>query len=665
MGLAKVSSWFAGVPVRRFTFRMANMRDENNESIRWRILFENMAQVQALAADDSSFQEFLEVAGESGLFPDFLFKNLVSISEARRGDLVRGLRVVKACQWQVRNINAESNADGIKAVLFIERMPWLGALKQFAEECGISIVPIHRSPDIASKWRRILPAGVVQTLRNIKYSRRLQPAKNSESKLSSKNGKTADIPNPTLAENQNQPCVALDYYGLGNLNNPERHSDFFFWQQSLLKGPELLSLLSFPNFPMSQQSWSELRQHNIGAVRLHTGAAMVSDIPLFTPDKTIKPDEIKVGKNPERRWLNRQLTIYQRMKANWINLTTQRNIKVYLTWYKYNADHFAIADALETTGGVTAIYQRGVELLPAAQNSTSADIMFGISQTGAAVERLANSKIRYHVTTGYLGDHRFPLVRERASQIREHLLNSGATRILAYLDENSADDARWSVGHHLPQANYTFLLKKLMAEPWLGLVIKPKVPATLRSRLGPVAELLKQAEATGRCYVHEANENDPFQGSHPPAEAALTSDLTIHGDLGAATAGFEAALAGVPTLLHDPEGSLSSPLYKLGVGKVVFSDWTTLWEACQSHFFRPGGIPGFGDWTPVLDEMDPFRDGKSAERLGNYVHWLLEGFGAGLNRDVVMANAAERYCAAWGQDKITQVNWNETVTESN
>ena len=658
MGLAKVSAWFTGVPVRRFTFRMADMRDENNESIRWRILFGNMAHVQAIAADAPSFQKFIENAGETGLFSEFLFKNLVSISEAKRGDLVRGLHLVKVCQWQVNNVISEtipeSSTDRANAVLFTERMPWLDALKQFAEGCGIDIVPVRRSMDIAANWRRMLPLWAVSTLRNIKYSQRQKPAGNTE---------TTAAPSPTANDDQNRPRLALDYYGQGNPNNPERHSDLFFWQQSSLEGPDLLCLLPFPNMPLGQQTWNELKEHKIGAIRLHTGAATASDVPLFTPDKETKPNEIRVGQNPERQWLNRQLTNYQRLKNNWIDLATQQNIKVYLTWYKYNADHFAIADALETTGGVTAIYQRGVELLPAAQNAISADITFGFSPDVAEVERQANSKIRYHVTTGYMGDHRFPLVKEDARRIREQLLNNGATRILAYLDENSANDARWGVGHHLPQVNYTFLLEKLLAEPWLGLVIKPKVPATLRRRLGDVAELLQRAEATGRCYVHEARGNDPFQGSHPPAEAALASDLTIHGDLGAATAGFETALAGVPTLLHDPESSPSSPLYRLGIGKVVFGDWESLWEACQQHWSSPNGIPGFGDWTPVLDEMDPFRDGKAAERMGDYVKWLLEGFRTGLDRDTVMANAAERYCAAWGSDKITQVNWDKNSSK--
>jgi hypothetical protein len=41
--------------------------------------------------------------------------------------------------------------------------------------------------------------------------------------------------------------------------------------------------------------------------------------------------------------------------------------------------------------------------------------------------------------------------------------------------------------------------------------------------------------------------------------------------------------------------------------------------------------------------------------MGIYLQWLLEGFKAGLSRETVMADAAERYAAQWGQDKILQI----------
>jgi hypothetical protein len=152
-------------------------------------------------------------------------------------------------------------------------------------------------------------------------------------------------------------------------------------------------------------------------------------------------------------------------------------------------------------------------------------------------------------------------------------------------------------------------------------------------------------------------EEGNVQGSFPPAAAALASDVMVHAHLCSATAGIESALAGVPTLLLDRERWPDSFLYRLGVGRVVFNAWKDLWAACRDHWNAPSGVTGFGDWSGMLEEFDPFRDGRSAERMGTYLQWLLEGFDAGLRRETVMADAAERYASRWGKHHIIQVHW--------
>ena len=96
-----------------------------------------------------------------------------------------------------------------------------------------------------------------------------------------------------------------------------------------------------------------------------------------------------------------------------------------------------------------------------------------------------------------------------------------------------------------------------------------------------------------------------------------------------------------------------SQFYQLGKEKVVFQSWQSLWDTLLEHWKRPKGIPGLGDWSSMLDELDPFRDGKAAERIGTYLHWLIQGFEEGLDRETILRNSAERYCQKWGMDKIT------------
>ncbi len=75
----------------------------------------------------------------------------------------------------------------------------------------------------------------------------------------------------------------------------------------------------------------------------------------------------------------------------------------------------------------------------------------------------------------------------------------------------------------------------------------------------------------------------------------------------------------------------------------------------MDHFQTPTGIPGFGDWSKIIQELDPFRDGHAARRMGTYLHRLIQGFDQGLDRETVMADAAEMYIQEWGADKIIEI----------
>ena len=61
----------------------------------------------------------------------------------------------------------------------------------------------------------------------------------------------------------------------------------------------------------------------------------------------------------------------------------------------------------------------------------------------------------------------------------------------------------------------------------------------------------------------------------------------------------------------------------------------------------------------MIDEFDPFRDGKAVERMGQYLTWLWQGLHQGQGRQQVLAAAAQRYAQAWGEDKIIKVNTDE------
>jgi len=92
-------------------------------------------------------------------------------------------------------------------------------------------------------------------------------------------------------------------------------------------------------------------------------------------------------------------------------------------------------------------------------------------------------------------------------------------------------------------------------------------------------------------------------------------------------------------------------LYRLG-DDVVFRDWDSVWEGCQAYFRDPLARPAFGDWSSIINELDPFRDGRASERMSIYLKELLEGLRQGESSQNVMERAAENYAKCWGKDKV-------------
>ena len=87
-----------------------------------------------------------------------------------------------------------------------------------------------------------------------------------------------------------------------------------------------------------------------------------------------------------------------------------------------------------------------------------------------------------------------------------------------------------------------------------------------------------------------------------------------------------------------------------GKNRLVFNDLRELMIAIRRY--RAGEIPDLGDHNPILDEIDPFRDGMAGERIGTYIRWYLDKMNAGCDRDDAINWSNDQYAAKWGNDKV-------------
>lgn len=635
--LARGMAGRAGLNLERWTFNAAKMFYEEGSQIWMSTHYGEMLKALSHVVRQPEFGRFLADDRHSAALKTWVVKQALPGDTGAAGPgLWRAIYLVHVSLWCARR-------DGVAAdrvMLFLRRWPWMEGLVDYARECGLtSVIPVGRELRTRSALRRVLG-------RTLLFLKEGPPQ-----------WLKGEVRQAAADDGRIEPRLAFQYYGHFNLDRPDLYSDFFFCQQSDFPADRLLALFGIPQDPLDRSRMEILARHGMRGLATRYGAARdgapVDASPAFL-ETTAAAGRVMVDalRPLETGWLDAERTVFEGQKRHWKRLLSRQNVKVFVTWFKYNADHCAIGEALRELGGALALYQRSYEGDPTAKTLLMTDVYFGFSRSGVEVEAQAGSQIDYFVTTGYIGDHRFPLVRAAAQRVRDKLHRNGADYVVAYFDEGSYPDGRWGIDVGRLREHYGFLLEALLREPGAGLVLKPKVPGTLRTRLGPVADLLDRAIATGRCHLYDEG---VLQGAVTPAQAALSADLAVHGSLSSGTAACEAALAGVPTALLDDDGWKTSPLYRLGVGRVVFNDWDVLWHTWRQSRAHSGAVPGFADWSPILEELDPFRDGCAAQRMGTYLKWLVEGFSAGQARDTVLAGAAERYCAAWGKDKVATV----------
>ncbi len=91
---------------------------------------------------------------------------------------------------------------------------------------------------------------------------------------------------------------------------------------------------------------------------------------------------------------------------------------------------------------------------------------------------------------------------------------------------------------------------------------------------------------------------------------------------------------------------------ELSNGNVVLNNWSDTIDVTLDYFNAGAINTNVGNWSNIIDEFDPFKDGKSAYRMGKYLHSLLEGLNNGIDRDILMDDVAQKYMDQWGYDKI-------------
>jgi hypothetical protein len=355
------------------------------------------------------------------------------------------------------------------------------------------------------------------------------------------------------------------------------------------------------------------------------------------------------------KWLVQESVNLLRKVEYWRAFFSDYNVKLHCDPQESGLDNIIKSIAIDICGGLSLGKERSYFSFPAGTmlGDFPQDVIFAWNRESS--RRLSNylNKGDYAVISGFIYESSYKRLKNKALSIRKKLLKNSAKLIIAIFDNvHSMNEGLRQVHIYTPHLIkfYKRFLEWVLEDDEVGLVIKSKKPVILKT-LPEIHSLLEKAEETGRCY----RITDGFGA--PPALAALASDLAVTIGLVFPRTFVESVLAGCRSIHYDVTNirPFEKELYEWGYGKVIFDDLDKLVAACKRYKENPKLEPGLGDFSEHLDDLDPFRDGKAAKRVSEYLGWLLEGFENGGSKEEVLEEANKQYAAKWGEDKIVRI----------
>lgn len=258
--------------------------------------------------------------------------------------------------------------------------------------------------------------------------------------------------------------------------------------------------------------------------------------------------------------------------------------------------------------------------------------------------------IRRVFFSGYPFDYTFEAVAAEARSARRQLAAHGVRFVLSFFDNSYHSGWGWFSRESIIEF-YQALVQRVLQHPGWGLIIKPKREKSFADSLSPMVHaLIEKLVKEGRCLILDFKKF--------PSMAAQASDLAIGFGV-FNTPSIETSLAKVKTITYDPSHQRAHPFYKTGYNKIVFDDLKIMLEAIEQFTIDKDVLNGFGDFSSYLPAIDPFRDGKSALRIGEGIKNLFEALAGGKNKEEALQTAARLYREKYGIENVVEYSQND------
>lgn len=313
------------------------------------------------------------------------------------------------------------------------------------------------------------------------------------------------------------------------------------------------------------------------------------------------------------------------------------NVKGLVHYQQASADWYSLA--AELTDGCRFGYARSF-IYFLSDISITAQVFFTWGANDARAYTDTGGISKHLLIAGCPAEPPKEEVREKYLAEVNQIRKSGAKYVLALFDSS-----------YESKNFYIFFLDWLMDDPDLGLIVKSKITAWEEIEADGLDGLVQSALETGRLKIADIRTS--------PTDIATLVDFSV--GIGSASAIVMSALRGARVLLVDFErldqGIAKQPtllLHSLGPKRCIFYDFDSVKRAVLEYADNPESNPDLGNASPVLDQIDPFRDNLGGQRVGEYMKWYMDGRDQGLLRDAALSQATRKYAAKWGEDKVVR-----------
>lgn len=649
----------------RHSYFLGHLKKDGGEAVFPRILVDEVAQI-CRAVEHAELLRNPFLRNIEGILPWERLR-IYYLKMIYQATISRVIHINIVERW--KNVHS----DGSPVLFFFRRDRWSRFLIEHGHRKDVVLVP-YCSLCFSVPWRefRYALGGLLKGLQARISTRTILAACSfSKRKVDTGSQKAGCCTPPTPAVAVH--CRDLDF-------DKGTRSDLIWWSPAVIPPSQLLAYFIRPDKRLTREKASLLHSKGISFTALGVAATGYPDAPAWKPGGTFGRIFYALSAKVTREYLR---TIPLCGLASWRFLCDLFPLMhSYAFWYDFYRTHHVLVDvnyeefssrdyigaqmALSDLGGVSIAYQcsnMSPFYAPLAIMPT-ADLMFSFSQLYQRLWAHLNPPVRQYINIGYLFDSVFKRHRETAANWRSRF-SEQVDFVICFFDENPQERNKVNGDEGIVSTeefveDYRFLIEKLRKDETLGLLCKPKSPSLLRGRLSGIGGLVNEMERQRKLVFAGL---DSSMSSTLPVQVGVAADVVIGGLIGT-TAPLEAHLAGVPAVLIDTIGLHAHPFYCWGKNKVVFSSWESLFESLEIFRRDRNALPGFGNWYPAINGIDPFRDGNASGRMGEYIRVLHDSLKAGKTRGGAIEEASEQYRKRWGDGVIQHYPFQSNNTYS-